>query len=70
MNRFVKFGIVVAGYVAAGLAATATLEIRLLNTQGPDVQASAGMYAFGDLLLFLGVFGFAALFPTGLCSTF
>jgi hypothetical protein len=24
------------------------------------------MYAFGDLLLFIGVFGVLALFPTGL----
>jgi hypothetical protein len=24
------------------------------------------MYAFGDLLLFIGIFGMLALFPTGL----
>jgi hypothetical protein len=70
MNRFTKFGIVLAGYVAAVLVAGAALEIRLLNTQGPDAQASAGMQAFGDLLLFLGVFGFAALFPTGVALNF
>jgi hypothetical protein len=28
------------------------------------------MYAFGDLLLFLGVFGVLALFPTGLALYF
>ncbi len=66
MSRFVKFSVVLAGYTAAALAAGAALEIRLLNTQGPDVDASAGMYAFGDVMLFLAVFAFAALFPTGL----
>ena len=70
MNGYVKFGIVLAGYAAAVLVAGAALGIRLLNTQGPDAQASAGMYAFGDVLLFLGVFGFAALFPTGLALYF
>ena len=70
MNGFVKFGVVLAGYVAAVLVASAALEIRLLNTQGPDAQASAGMSAFGDLLLFLAVFGFGSLFPTGLALYF
>ena len=70
MNGFSKFGLVLAGYVAAALAAGAALEIRLLNTQGPDADASAGMYAFGDAMLFLAVFGFAALFPTGLALCF
>ena len=42
------------------------LEVRLLNTQGPEADASAGMYAFGDGCLFLGVLGFAAMVPTGL----
>ena len=40
--------------------------IRQLDTQGPDAQASAGMYAFGDFMLFVAVFGIAALLPTGL----
>jgi hypothetical protein len=60
MSNFVKCGVVLAGYVAAVLAAAAALEVRLLDTQGPDAQASAGMYAFGDAMLFLAVFGFAA----------
>jgi hypothetical protein len=70
MNGYAKFGAVVVGYVAALLAAGAALEIRLLNTQGPDAQASAGMYAFGDLLLFIAVFSAAAVFPTGLALFF
>lgn len=70
MNGFVKCGVVLAGYVAAVLVAGAALEVRLLNTQGPDADASAGMYAFGDALLFLAVFGVAAVPPTGLALFF
>jgi len=55
----------VAGYVAAFLVASAALAIRLAQTSGPDAQASSGMYAFGDMFLFLGVFGVIALVPTG-----
>jgi len=31
--------------------AIVAVEIRIANTSGPDVQASAGMYAWGDGLL-------------------
>ena len=57
---------VLAGYSAALFAASAAVYVRQLNTQGPDAQASAGMYAFGDSVVFVAVFGFVALFPTGL----
>ena len=57
---------VLAGYSAALLAACVAVYIRQLNTQGPDAQASAGMYAFGDGMLFIEVFGGLALLPTGL----
>jgi hypothetical protein len=70
MKGLVKVGLVLAGYVAAVLLAGAALEVRLLNTQGPEADASAGMYAFGDGCLFLGVLGFAAIFPTGLALFF
>ena len=70
MNRFVKVGVVLAGYVAAVLVSCAALAVRLHNTQGPDVDASAGMYAFGDAILFVEVACGAAIFPTGLCSSF
>jgi hypothetical protein len=39
-------------------------------TQGSIAQASSGMYAFGDLILFIGVFGVLALIPTGLAAYF
>ena len=70
MNRFLKAAAVLAGYVAALLVAGAALEVRLLNTQGPEADASSGMYAFGDLLLLLSVFGVAAVVPTGLALYF
>lgn len=41
-----------------------------LFTQNAAAQASAGMFAFGDLLLFIGTFGFLALIPTGLVVYF
>lgn len=65
MKPFVKVGVVAGGYIAALLVASAAVGIRLATTSGPDAQASSGMYAFGDALLFAVVFGVAALVPTG-----
>jgi len=65
MNASLKVGVVVGGYVAAFLVASAAVGIRLANTSGPDAQASSGMYAFGDAVLFVAVFGVGALVPTG-----
>jgi hypothetical protein len=70
MGQLAKLGIVLAGYAAALLAACGAVGVRVANTSGPDAQASAGMYAFGDGLLFLAVFGFAALLPTGMSLFF
>jgi hypothetical protein len=70
MKAFVKFGTVLAGYVVAVLAASAAVAVRIAHTSGPDAQASAGMYAFGDGLLFVAVFGAVALVPTGLALWF
>ena len=63
MKTFVKFGMVLAGYVAAVLVANAAVAVRIANTSGPDAQASAGMYAFGDGLLFIAVFGCRGALP-------
>jgi hypothetical protein len=57
---------VLVGYSGALCAACLAVYIQDLNTQGTDAQASPGMYAFGDSLLFGAVLGFGALFPTGL----
>lgn len=60
-----KIGIVAAGYVAAFLLASAVVAIRVAYTSGPDAQAESGMYAAGDAMLFVAVFGITALVPTG-----
>jgi hypothetical protein len=65
MKPFLKVGVVAGGYMAALIVASAAVGIRLASTSGPDAQASSGMYAFGDALLFVAVFGVAALVPTG-----
>jgi len=66
MKPLHRLGVVLAGYALALLAGCVATEIRVQHTQGPDAQASAGMYMFGDGLLFLAVFGLVALVPTGL----
>jgi hypothetical protein len=66
VGRIAKLGLVVGGYLLACLAAGVSVYIRQLFTQNAATQASAGMYAFGDLSLFMCVFGFLMLFPTGL----
>ncbi len=70
MKALVKLGVVLAGYVAAVVAASAAVAVRIAHTSGPDAQASAGMYAFGDGLLFIAVFSAVGLFPTGLSLYF
>lgn len=70
MNGLVKIGAVLAGYAVAFLVASVAVYFRLLATMGDDARASAGMYAFGDAILFAAVFGFTALFPTGLILYF
>jgi len=57
--------LVVAGYVVASAAAVAIVAIYVIATGGPDRRNYGAMYAFGDSLLFLGVFGVAAVPPTG-----
>lgn len=60
-----KIALIAAGYVAAFLIASAAVAIRVAHTSGPDAQASSGMYAFGDTVVFVAVFGVTALVPTG-----
>jgi hypothetical protein len=70
MKPFLKVAVVVGGYIVAFLVASAVVAIRAANTSGPDTQASSGMYAFGDALLFVAVFGVSALVPTGAALCF
>lgn len=59
-----KIAMVGGGYLAATGIATAVVALRIAATSGPDAQASSGMYAFGDALIFVAVFGVCALIPT------
>jgi hypothetical protein len=59
-----RAGLVALGYVGALLVALAVVAFRVVTTSGPEAQASSGMYAFGDALLFVSVFGGLALVPT------
>src|SRR6267142_4664540 len=65
MKPILKVGVVAVGYIVAFLMASAAVAIHVASTSGPDTQASSGMYAFGDALLFVAVFGVSALVPTG-----
>jgi hypothetical protein len=65
-----KAGIVVGGYAVAILLAFSLVSIYINQTGGPARDASAGMYAFGDALLFIAVFGVVSIIPTGLALVF
>ncbi len=58
-----KIALVGLGYIGAVVIAVAAVAIRVA-TSGPDAQASSGMYAFGDALLLIAVFGLFSLVPT------
>jgi hypothetical protein len=60
-----KVGLVAAGYAIAIAIAYAVAAARVAATSGPDRQTYAAMFDFGDSLLFLGVFGIAAVPATG-----
>jgi hypothetical protein len=65
MKTSLKVALIAGGYLAAYLVASAALALRMATTNGPDAQASGGMYAFGDSVVFVAVFGVLALVPTG-----
>ncbi len=58
MNRFSTLALILAGYVAALVAAFAVVELRELTDTD---QASGGMQAFGDFLSFWALFGLFSL---------
>jgi hypothetical protein len=64
MRPLVKVALVVGGYLCALLVASAVVAIHMAATNGPDWQGSSGMLAFGEALLFLVVFGVAAVPPS------
>lgn len=61
MRAPAKVGLVALGYVGAVLVALAIVALYIAYTDGADRPASGGMHAFGDGLLFLAVFGVAAV---------
>ena len=65
MSGPAKIALVVAGYVVGFLVALAVVAVYVALTSGPDRNLSSGMYAFGDALLFLGVFGLASVPASG-----
>ena len=65
MRALAKVGLVGAGYVGAVAVSAAVVALYIFVTPNVDRVNSSGMTAFGDSLLFLAVFGIAAVVPTG-----
>jgi hypothetical protein len=65
-----KVAAVLGGYVVAIVAGCGAQYVGILGAQGPDVEASAGMYAVGDAIVFVAVFGVVSLLPTALALYF
>lgn len=64
MKPALKVAIVVGGYLLSFLTAWAAVTIHEALADSASSQASSGMSAFGDLVLFVAVFGVAAMVPT------
>ena len=67
-GRLRKTSLVLGGYLAAFVLASLAVAIRV--AYDPDPDASGGMAAFADSLLFGAVFGSVGLVPTGLGLVF
>jgi hypothetical protein len=65
MTPTAKILLVVAGYAIALLIALGVTHAHQVATGGPDWQGYSGMLAFGDSVLFVGVFGLTAVPATG-----
>ena len=61
MRPLAKVAIVFLGFMLALAIACIALKVYVARTAGPDREQYAAMFAFGDSLLFLGIFGTAAL---------
>jgi len=70
MSGPAKVGLVIGGYILACLIAIGAVYAYEWSIPAAASQASSGMYAFGDLILFVSLFGFLALFPTSLALYF
>ena len=65
-----KAGLVISGYIAAFILAVLIVLVHVNQTSGPDRDASSGMHAFGDGLLFVFSFGVVSALPTSLALYF
>jgi hypothetical protein len=65
MKPVLKVAIVAGGYLLALVLASAAVALHAALTSESGAQTSGGMSAFGDLVLFVAVFGVVALVPTG-----
>jgi hypothetical protein len=70
MKPMVKVAIVAGGYLVAFLMASAAVALHSALSGESGAQASGGMSAFGDLILFVAVFGAVAVVPTGAAFIF
>ncbi len=71
MKTFVKLSIVLAAYVVAFVVAAGVVHLRELRPQWQaTAQASPGMAAFADFILFVEALGVAAAVPTALAGCF
>jgi hypothetical protein len=60
-----KVAIVAGGYLVAFVLASTAVALHAALASESGERASDGMSAFGDLVLFVAVFGGVALVPTG-----
>ena len=65
MKPLIKVVIVLGGYLLAVIAARAAVALNMARLRALPDPPSDGMSAFGDLVLFVFVFGVLALLPTG-----
>jgi hypothetical protein len=64
MQRLHKAALIALGYAAALALACAAVAVHMAISDPAD--SAGGMQAFGDAVLFLGVFAVASLLPTGI----
>jgi hypothetical protein len=70
MKPLQKVGLVAGGYIVCFIMAFAAVAVHAAITASSAGQATGGMYAFGDTILFIAVFGVSALVPTGAALVF
>lgn len=59
-----KVGVVIAGYLLSAAVALLAVLLKQYLADPADAQASGGMHAWGDLMLFVEVFCIVGLVPT------